>query len=56
LKPSERQALQALAKRERRDPREQAALILVRELERVGALTPAKLAAEPQPAEGAANA
>lgn len=38
LKPSERNALRQLAERERRDPRQQAALIIRRELESVGLL------------------
>jgi hypothetical protein len=38
LKPSERAALRQLAERERRDPRDQAALIVVKELERAGLL------------------
>lgn len=38
LKTAERDALVELAQRERRDPREQAALIVVRELERAGLL------------------
>lgn len=38
LKPVERDALVQLAERERRDPRDQAALIVVRELERRGLL------------------
>ncbi len=40
LKISERDALWELAEREHRDPRDQAALILVRELERLGYLKP----------------
>jgi hypothetical protein len=38
LKNEEKDALQQLAERERRDPRDQAALIVVRELERAGLL------------------
>jgi len=38
LRPSERKALMVLAKRERRDPRDQAALIIRRELEQRGLL------------------
>jgi hypothetical protein len=41
LKADEKDALRKLAERERRDPRQQAALIVVRELERAGVL-PAK--------------
>jgi hypothetical protein len=38
LRPSEKRALIELAKTERRDPRQQAALIVVKELERAGML------------------
>jgi len=38
LKPDEREALRTLAERERRDPRQQAALNVVHELKRAGML------------------
>ena len=41
LEPDERQALLALAEKERRDPRQQAAVIIRQELERLGLLPPA---------------
>jgi hypothetical protein len=44
LKIKEREALVELARRERRDPRDQAALIVVRELERAGLLPAAPAA------------
>ena len=40
LQDDERQALLALAEKERRDPRQQAAVIIRRELERLGLLPP----------------
>lgn len=42
LQLSEREALLRLARREKRDPRNQAALIIRRELERAGLLVPEK--------------
>ncbi len=42
LKSAERDALCKLAENERRDPRAQAAVIIVRELERRGLLPPAE--------------
>lgn len=50
LKLHEREALVALARQERRDPRDQAALIVVRELERTGLLPAVKAMPEAEPA------
>ena len=50
LKITERDALVQLAERERRDPRDQAALIVVRELERAGLLPAIKAQPQPEPA------
>jgi hypothetical protein len=56
LKPSERAALRQLASRERRDPRDQAAIIVVRELQRAGLLPEqAVKAAGPAPVEEPAD-
>lgn len=50
LLPTEREALLALADRELRDPRQQAAVIIRRELQRRG-LLPASDALDARPAE-----
>lgn len=47
LKPRERAALRRLAASERRDPRHQAAVILVRELERLALLPSQQQPQEP---------
>jgi hypothetical protein len=46
LKTDERDALWQLAERERRDPRDQAAVIVVKELERAGLLSTAGVKAD----------
>jgi hypothetical protein len=51
IEPAERNALIALAIVERRDPRQQAALIIRRELERLGYITPENKHAHPTPTE-----
>jgi hypothetical protein len=51
LQPEEKNALWALAQRERRDPRAQAALIIRRELERAGLLPAEVITPQPQPSE-----
>ena len=45
LEPSEHDAMWALSQRERRDPRDQAALIIRNELERLGYIQPPKMEA-----------
>ncbi len=56
LREQELNALQALAQREYRAPKAQAALIIRKELERLGMIAPAKEGEQPaaQPAEAAA--
>ncbi len=55
LREQELNALQALAQREYRAPKAQAALIIRKELERLGMIEPAKEGEQPaaQPAEAA---
>lgn len=48
LHQDEREALITLAQRERRDPRAQAAVLIRRELERIGLLPPADASSAPQ--------
>ncbi len=55
LENTERDALIELSQRERRDPRDQAALIVRRELEREGLLQPVNVTAQAQGAEHAAR-
>lgn len=55
LQASERRALAALAKRERREMRAQAAVIVRQELERLGLLAPSCPEAGPAPMTEAAN-
>ena len=54
LEPIERRSLNALAERERRDVRDQAAIIIRRELERLGYIQPLHIEVtndlQPQPA------
>jgi hypothetical protein len=55
LKSSERDALWKLAERERRDPRDQAALIVVRALEQAGFLPTAPQGVGQEPAHAGAR-